>query len=56
MTRVLHQVYSPDLSLCDFWLFGYAKEHMTDQTITSEDDLESAATEVWEKVNIDLFQ
>jgi hypothetical protein len=26
MTKTLHSVHSPDLSPCDFWFFGRAKE------------------------------
>jgi hypothetical protein len=47
MTRVPHPVYSPDLSPCDFLLFGYAKERMKDPVITDDDDLENKLTEVW---------
>jgi hypothetical protein len=54
--RVLRPVHSPDLSLCDFWFFGYAKERMKDQIITGEDDLQNKLIEVWETVNGDLLQ
>jgi hypothetical protein len=46
LTRVPHPAYSPDLSPCDFWLFGYAKERMKDSIIRDEDDLEEKLTEV----------
>jgi hypothetical protein len=50
ITRVRHPVYSTDLSPCDFWFFGYAKERMKNQIITSEDDLENKLIKVWETV------
>jgi hypothetical protein len=56
MTRVPHPVCSPNLSPCDFWLFGYAKEQMKNKTITSEDNLESGLTHVWEKASVNLLQ
>jgi hypothetical protein len=48
MTRAAHPVYSPFLSPCDFWLFGYAKEELKDQLITDESDLENKLTDIWE--------
>jgi hypothetical protein len=56
MTRAPHPMFSPDRSPCDFWLVGYANEQMKDQRIRSEDDLEVALTDVWEKVRIYLLQ
>jgi hypothetical protein len=56
MTSVPHSVYSPELSPCDFWFFGDAKERMKDQTITSNDDPEDKLTEVWETVSGDLLE
>jgi hypothetical protein len=47
MKRVLHPVYSPGLSPCDFWFFDYAKERMKDQVIMDDDDLEDKLTDVW---------
>jgi hypothetical protein len=54
--RIPHPGDSPDLSLCDFWFFGYTKEQLKDQTITSEDDLEGALPRVWENVGGDILQ
>jgi hypothetical protein len=42
-----HPVYSPDLSPCDFWLFGHAKKQLKDQLITDESDLEDELTDIW---------
>jgi hypothetical protein len=46
MVRALHPVYSPDLSPCDFWFFGYAKKRMKNHIITDEIDLEEKLTEI----------
>jgi histone-lysine N-methyltransferase SETMAR len=56
MTRLPHPAYSPDLSPCDFWFFGYAKERMKDRVVTDEDDLEDKLTEVWEGVTQDVLR
>jgi NAD dependent epimerase/dehydratase family enzyme len=56
LKRIPHPVYSPDLSQCDLWFFGYAKEQMKDQTITSDDDLEGALTDNWESVSRTILQ
>jgi hypothetical protein len=56
MTRAPHPVYSPDLSPCDFWFFGHAKEQMKDQIIMDESDQEDKVTDVWQNVSEDLLQ
>jgi hypothetical protein len=56
MTRTHHPVYSPDLSPCDFWPFGYTKEQLKDQLITDESELEYKFTDIWEHVSRDALQ
>jgi hypothetical protein len=56
MTRAPHPVYSPDLSLSDFWFFGSTKERMKDQIITDESNLEDKLMEIWQNVSGDLLQ
>jgi hypothetical protein len=56
LTRVPHLAHSPDPSPCVFWLFGYAKEQTKNQTITGEDDVDGALTNVREKVSLSLVQ
>jgi hypothetical protein len=51
-----HPVYFPDLSPCDFWFFGYAKEQLTNQLITDESNLEEELTDIWEHVSLDFLQ
>jgi hypothetical protein len=41
LERLLHPAYSPDLSLCDFWLFRMLKGNMKDRAFqTAEAILE----------------
>jgi hypothetical protein len=60
MTRIPHPVYSPDMSPCDFWFFGCAKEQLKDQLkdqlITDDSNLEDRLTDIWEHVSRDIFQ
>jgi hypothetical protein len=56
MTRIAHPVYSPDLSPCDVWFFGYAREKLKDQLITVESDLEDKLTHIWEHGSWDVPQ
>jgi hypothetical protein len=56
MTRTPHPVYSTDLSPCDFWFFGYAKEQLKDRHITDESNPEDKLTDIWEHVSQDALQ
>jgi hypothetical protein len=51
-----YPVYSPDLSPCDFWFFGHAKEQLKDQLIMDKSDLEDKLTDIWECVSRDVLQ
>jgi hypothetical protein len=33
MTRLPQSAYSPDLSPCDFWFFGFAKQVIQDEVL-----------------------
>jgi hypothetical protein len=37
--RIPHPVYSPDLAISDFWLFGRIKRELQGITIDTEEDL-----------------
>lgn len=39
LDRVLHPAYSPDVSPCDFWLFGKCKNLLEEKEISSQDKL-----------------
>lgn len=42
LKRLSHPALSPDLALCDFWLFPHLKKHMRSQIYPSLDALEAA--------------
>jgi hypothetical protein len=54
--EILHSVYFPDLSPCDFWFFGYVKEQLKEQLIMDESDLEDKLTVIWEHMSRDVLQ
>lgn len=39
MIRLPHPPYSPDISPCDFWLFGHLKEYLKGHTFSNEKEL-----------------
>jgi hypothetical protein len=47
LVRSPHPHYSPDLSPCDFWLFGMAKGRMMDWEIHTVEDILGRLTEIW---------
>jgi hypothetical protein len=48
--------YSPDLAPCDFFLFGYLKQHLEGKHFTKEDQVIAAAMEVFDKIPLQMFQ
>jgi hypothetical protein len=42
--------YSPDLAPCDFFLFGYLKQHLEGKHFTREDRVIAAVREVFDKI------
>jgi hypothetical protein len=42
-----HPPYSPDISPCDFWLFGLLKGIMKDGEFRSHEEIEEAITVAW---------
>jgi histone-lysine N-methyltransferase SETMAR len=39
LNRILHPPYSPDISPCDFWLFGFLKGWLKGRQSTSDQEL-----------------
>ena len=37
-----HPAYSPDLAMCDFWLFFNLKKHLRGQRFSSEEEIDIA--------------
>jgi hypothetical protein len=44
--RILHPVYSPDLSSCDFWFFGILKHRMTERQLQNPKEILNVVTEL----------
>jgi hypothetical protein len=40
--RMSHRPDSPDISPCDFWLFGMSKQNLRDLEFSSSDEIEEA--------------
>jgi hypothetical protein len=50
MERVLYPPYSPDLTHCDFYLFGYVKESLTRKEIAHQEELLEAINSILENI------
>jgi hypothetical protein len=50
LQRVSHPPYSPDLSPCDFWLFGMLKQKMNDREFSGVEEIMNAVQEIWREV------
>jgi hypothetical protein len=48
LRRLSRSPYSPDLSPCDFWLFGMMKEKMKNCELETVEDILRAVTDIWE--------
>jgi histone-lysine N-methyltransferase SETMAR len=48
--RAEHPPYSPDLSPCDFWLFGFLKENLKDCQFRAVQSVHHAITDLWDKL------
>jgi hypothetical protein len=53
IVRAPHPLYSPDLSPCDFWLFGFLKEKMKDQVFRSEEEMSEVIVESWNELTFE---
>jgi hypothetical protein len=56
ITRLQRPPYLPDLSPCDFWLFGMLKEILKDREFHSHDEIEEAITMDWSNLTFDDVQ
>jgi hypothetical protein len=48
--------YSPDLAPCDFFPFGYLKQHLEGQHFTREDQMIAAVREVFDEILLQALQ
>jgi hypothetical protein len=51
-----HSAYSPDLSPCNFWLFGILKEKMRDRAFQTVKDILDAVTLIWNAMSFEQVQ
>jgi hypothetical protein len=51
--RIPHRPYSPDLSACDFSLFGMLKGILKDRELTSSDEIEEGIMKVCNELTFD---
>jgi hypothetical protein len=53
---VLQPPQSPDFAPCDFFLFGYLKQHLEGKHFTREDQMIAAVREFFDKIPLQTFQ
>jgi transposase len=56
VARAPHPPYSPNLSPCDFWLFGILKQKMKERAFQSEEQNLVAITESWKELTFEDIQ
>jgi hypothetical protein len=56
LDRVPHSPYSPDLSPCDFWLFGMLKQRIKDRAFAMIEEILNAVRDVWSGVTLEELQ
>jgi hypothetical protein len=54
--RAPHPRYSPDISPCDFWLFGNLKHKMKDQEFESQQGILKAIAKIWTDLTFEDVQ
>jgi histone-lysine N-methyltransferase SETMAR len=56
MTRLPKPAYSPDLSPCDFWFFGFAKQAIQDEVFDNADQLMQRLHSIVDQVTFEDLQ
>jgi hypothetical protein len=56
ISRLPHRSDSPDLGLCDFWLFEMLKGVLKDREFNSSDEIKEAITQVLDELAFDEVQ
>jgi hypothetical protein len=56
LERVLRPAYSPDLSPCDFWLFGMLKQKVTDRVFRTVEEILITIRKIWSEVTLGQLQ
>jgi hypothetical protein len=47
ITRLPHPAYSPDISPCDFWFFGWTKNEMQGKQFQGPDEVRIFLSDLW---------
>jgi hypothetical protein len=56
IARAPHSHYSPNITPCDFWLFGILKQKMKERVFQSEEQILTAITESWNELTFEDTQ
>jgi hypothetical protein len=56
MTRLPQPSYSPDLSPCDFWLFGFAKQAIQYEVFDNADQIMRRIHLIFDQVTFENLQ
>jgi hypothetical protein len=56
LDRVPRPLYSPDLSPCNFWLFGMLNHKIKDPVFQTVEDIMTAVHRVWDELTLDDLQ
>jgi hypothetical protein len=56
LDRIRHLPYSPDLSPCDFWLFGMLKQKIKDRVFQMVEEIMTAVHRVWDELTLEDIQ
>jgi hypothetical protein len=56
MIRAPQPSYSPDLSPCDFWLFGMVKQNIKDREFCSAQEIVRSLPDVWSDLTLEDIQ
>jgi histone-lysine N-methyltransferase SETMAR len=51
VARLSHPPYSPDISPCDFWFFGWSKGSMKGQQFQGPDDVQAFLVDLWRNLD-----
>jgi hypothetical protein len=54
--RAPHPASSPDINLCDFWLFGFLKEKHKEQELSTSDEIIEVITTIWNNITFHELQ
>jgi hypothetical protein len=54
--RAPHSAYSPDISSCGLWLFGFLREKLKEQEPSTSDEIIEVITTIWNDVAFEELQ